>query len=182
MIMDKVLNFSKSVVTGVNKAEAIAKAPFEVVGDATQAYLKWKSSVENEDGLKDFLVEYLTKKTKNEEGKGFIITLTPAVQNTRKSPYSINDIKNDKGVRKYKTTYQLVDTTTNVVIAETAESKNKALQLGRKLYKETGLTHDIKCILVKKVIEGSDTLFEMVYNPSKGTQEGEYIVFGITKD
>jgi hypothetical protein len=182
MIMDKILNFSKSVVTGVNKAEAIAKAPFEVVGDATQAYLKWKGSVEDESGLKDFLVEYLAKKTKNEEGKGFIITLTPAITNTRKSPYSIKDIKNDKGIRKYKTTYQLIDTTTGVVVAETAENKNTALQLGRKLYKETGFTHNIKCVLVKKVIEGSDTLFEMVYNPSKGTQAGEYIVFGITKD
>ena len=38
----KVINFKKLEVTGATKEEALAKAPFQIIGDATQAFKNWK--------------------------------------------------------------------------------------------------------------------------------------------
>ena len=40
--MTQFLNFKAIEVTGSTKEEALAKAPFDIMGDATQAYKIWK--------------------------------------------------------------------------------------------------------------------------------------------
>ena len=36
--MTQIMNFKRMEVTGATKEEALAKAPFDIMGDATQAY------------------------------------------------------------------------------------------------------------------------------------------------
>ena len=40
--MTQIMNFKRMEVTGATKDEALAKAPFDIMGDATQAYKIWK--------------------------------------------------------------------------------------------------------------------------------------------
>ena len=51
-----------------------------------------------------------------------MITIEAGAADTRERPYKVNDVKNEKGKRKYKTTYQLIDKKSGSVIAETQET------------------------------------------------------------
>ena len=99
------MNFKKVEVKGFTKQEAIAEAPFQVIRDATQA---WKTAGKPiaEKALKEFCAEYLVKHTKYAAGIGCSITFEAGSADTRERPYTVKDIKNEKGKRKYKTGYQ----------------------------------------------------------------------------
>ena len=45
--MTQIMNFKRMEVTGATKDEALAKAPFDIMGDATQAYKIWKKKQVN---------------------------------------------------------------------------------------------------------------------------------------
>ena len=109
--MAQIMNFKRMEVNGATKEEALAKAPFDIMGDATQAYKIWRKKQVNgvtDADKKEFMLEYLAKKSKNCAGVGFSITIESAVADTRERPYKIEDVKNDKGARKYKTIYQII--------------------------------------------------------------------------
>ena len=180
--MVQMMNFKRMEVSGATKEEALAKAPFTVMGDATQAYRAWRKKQVNgvtDADKKQFMLDYLTKKSKNVEGIGFSITIESAVADTRERPYSIKDKKNEKGARKYKTTYQLRDAVTDVVLAETDKTKAKAKELAKALYTEDGFKGDIICTYTKQVVDGEPVAFEVSYAPSKSSRPGVYVVFGI---
>lgn len=174
------LNFKKLEVCGATKQEALDKAPFKVLYDATQAYRNWKEKQDTitEAGLKDFMQEYLQKKTKNAPGVGCSITVESAVVDTRERPYKIIDVKNEKGKRKYSTIYTLKNRDTNEIIAKCDETKAKAKDLAKELYK-SGFKGNIVCVYNKEVTEGEPVAFYANYSPSKNTKQGVYTVFGI---
>lgn len=177
-------NFQVMEVTGATKEEALAKAPFGIMGDATQAHKLWAKKQVN--GItaadeKQFYLDYLAKKSKNVDGAGFSITLESAVADTRERPYSMNDVKNETGARKYKTIYVLTDKETGKKVAETDETKAKAKEIGKKLYTEKGYKGNLVCTYTKQVVEGQAVAFTMDYTPSKSAKVGRYIVFGFTK-
>jgi hypothetical protein len=183
--MAQILNFKRMEVSGATKDEALAKAPFSIMGDATQAYKIWRKT--QKDGITDsdkkqFMLDYLAKKSKNVAGVGFYITIESAVADTRERPYHIEDVKNETGARKYKTTYEIKDNTTGVVLATTTETKAKAKELAKKLYTENGLNHDVTCTYSKQVVDGQPVAFTVKYTPSKSAKVGSYIVFGIVAD
>lgn len=181
--MVNILNFKKVEVVAASREEAIAKIEndyFHINGDATQAFKNWKQkqngSVTERD-IKEFMLDYLNKKGKNCPGAGYMITVEPAVGDTRERPYTIEDVKNE-GRRKYAKVYQLIDKETNSVIAECdtnkADAKNMAKDLVRNGYKGKGY-----CRLAHKVIEGQEIAFTFEYTPSKNTKNGCWIAFGI---
>lgn len=179
--MTQIMNFKRMQVTGATKDEALAKAPFDIMGDATQAYKIWEKKQTNgitEADKKQFELEYLAKKSKNVAGVGFYITEKAAVADTRERPYRIEDVVNESGARKYKTTYQLIDKETGSVIAETSETKAKAKELAKALYTDKGFKGDITCIYTKQVEVGEAVAFTASYTPSKSTRVGTYRVFG----
>lgn len=179
------MNFKKVEVTGATKEEALAKAPFEIMGDATQAYKTWRKKQVNgvtENDKKQFMVDYLEKKSKAVAGVGFVITEESAVADTRERPYKVTDVKNEQGARKYATIYQLVDAETGVVLAETNETKAKAKELGKELYTDKDFRGNLKCLYTKQVIDGEPVAFTMEYAPSKNSRVGSYICFGIVRD
>ena len=180
--MAQIMNFKRMEVTGTTKEEALAKAPFEIMGDATQAYKNWKKKQVNgvtDADKKQFMLDYLAKKSKNVAGVGFSITIESAVVDTRERPYSITDIKNEKGARKYVTTYQLTDKSTGAVLAETNETKAKAKEIAKSLYTDKGFKGEIVCTYTKQVAEGEAVAFTASYAPSKSSRVGNYLVFGI---
>lgn len=182
--MAQILNFKKLEVTGATKEEALEKAPFDIMGDATQAYRTWKKAQINgvtESDKTQFMLDYLAKKSKNVSGVGFSITMESAVVDTRERPYHIEDVKNETGARKYKTTYQLIDTATGAVVAETDETKAKAKEIAKSLYTDKGFKGNLICTYTKQVVDGEPTAFKVTYAPSKSSRAGSYVVFGIER-
>lgn len=180
--MEKMIAFKRMEVTGATKEEALEKAPFFVQGDATQAYRNWKKTMTNgitESDKKQFMLDYLAKKSKNAPGVGFSITVEAAVADTRERPYRIEDVKNEKGARRYKTIYQIVDKATGSVIAQTDETKAKAKEIAKALYTEKGFKGDLVCTYTKQVVDGEPIAFTAAYTPSKSSRVGTYLVFGI---
>jgi hypothetical protein len=178
----KFLNFKRVEVTGATKEEALEKAPFQVIGDATQAYKNWKKKQVTgvtDAMVKEFMLEYIQKKSKSASGIGYSITIEAAVPDTRTRPYTITDVKNEQGKRKYKTTYQLIDKATGEIIASTQETKAKAKEIAKNLYKEKGYKGNLICTYTKQVTEGEPVAFEVAYTPSKSSNVGTYLVFGI---
>lgn len=182
--MTQFLNFKVTEVTGATKEEALAKAPFDIMGDATQAFKIWKkkqTQAITEADKRQFMLDYLSKKSKNVAGVGFVITQESAVADTRERPYKINDVKNESGARKYKTTYQLIDEATGAVIAETNETKAKAKEIAKELYTEHGFKGNLTCTYTKQVVDGEPIAFKAQYTPSKSSRVGTYLVFGIER-
>ena len=176
--------FKRMEVSGATKEEALAKAPFDIMGDATQAFKLWKKKQLNgvtDSDIKQFMLDYLNKKSKNVAGVGFAITLESAVADTRERPYAVTDKKNESGARKYKTTYQLIDKATGAVLAETSETKAKAKEIGKSLYTDKGFKGNIVCTYTKQVVDGEPVAFEISYAPSKSSRVGSYLVFGIER-
>lgn len=175
------LNFKTLEVVGATKQEALASAPFSVLYDATQAYKNWLEKQEGtvtEAMKKNFCIEYLAKKTKNAPGVGCSITIESAVADTRERPYKITDVKNEKGKRKYSTIYTIKDQDTNEILAKCDETKAKAKDVLKELYKK-GFKGKAICTYTKEVTEGEPVAFYGEYTPSKSTKNGIYKVFGI---
>lgn len=182
--MTQIMNFKRIEVNGATKEEALAKAPFDIMGDATQAYKIWRKKQVNgvtDSDKKQFMLDYLSKKSKNCAGVGFSITLESAVADTRERPYRIDDVKNEKGTRKYKTVYQIIDRATGAVLAETSETKAKAKEIAKNLYTEKGFKGNLICTYTKQVLDGEPTAFTVEYTPSKSSHVGSYLVFGIER-
>lgn len=182
--MTQIMNFKRMEVCGATRKEAMEKAPFEIMGDATQAYKIWLKKQVNgvtDADKKQFMLDYLAKKSKNVSGVGFSITIEAAVADTRERPYSITDVKNEKGARKYKTTYQIIDAATGSVIDSTDETKAKAKEIAKNLYTKRGFKGDLICTYTKQVVDGEPIAFKASYTPSKSSRVGTYLVFGIEK-
>ena len=182
--MTQIMNFKRMEVSGATKEEALAQAPFSIMGDATQAYKNWRKAQVNgvtDTDKKQFMLDYLSKKSKNCAGVGFSITLESAVADTRERPYRIDDVKNEKGTRKYKTVYQIIDRATGAVLAETSETKAKAKDVVKALYTEDGYKKNTVTVYTKQVLDGEPIAFTSEYTPSKSSKVGTYLVFGIER-
>jgi hypothetical protein len=182
--MTQIMNFKRMEVSGATKEEALAKAPFDIMGDATQAYKIWRKKQEKgvtDSDKKQFMLDYLAKKSKNCAGVGFSITLESAIADTRERPYAIHDVRNEKGTRHYKTVYQIIDRATGSVLAETSETKAKAKELAKALYTEKGFKGNLICTYTKQVVDGEPTAFTVEYAPSKSSRIGNYLVFGVER-
>ena len=178
------MNFKRMEVTGTTKEEALANAPFGIQGDATQAYRNARKACRGawtDADTKQFMLDYLAKKSKNLPGVGFSITVESAVADTRERPYRIDDVKNELGARKYKTIYQLVDKATGKVLAQVDGTKAKAKELAKSLYTDKDYKGDLVCTYTKQVVDGQPTAFTATYTPSKSSRVGSYLCFGIER-
>lgn len=180
--MEKMIGIKRLEVLGATKEEALAKAPFFIQGDATQAYRNWKKTMVNgvtDSDVKQFMIDYLAKKSKNAPGVGFSITKEAAVADTRERPYKIEDIKNEQGSRKYKTVYRWIDKATGEIVVEVDTTKADAKNAIKKEYTDNGYKGNARLEMVKKCIEGQAIVAEATYTPSKSAKVGTYLVFGI---
>lgn len=179
--MENVLNFKRVELMGETKEEALAKAPFEIMGDATQAYKNWKKTATADSDVNDFYRDYLTKKSKNVPGVGFSITIDPAVMDSRERPWKITDVKNEKGKRKYETVLELLDVATGKVLGKVAGKKTDAKELAKKVIKD-GFKGEGVAVYSKQVTLGEPKAFTFKYAPSKSSHAGTYVVFGVVRN
>lgn len=180
--MAQIMNFKRMEVLGATKEEALEKAPFFIQGDATQAFRNWKKTMTNgitDSDIKQFMLDYLAKKSKNAPGIGFYITKEAAVADTRNRPYVIEDIKNEQGARKYKTVYRWIDSETGTTVVEVDTTKADAKNAIKREYTEHGYKGSAKLVMDKKCIEGQAVVAKSKYTPSKSSHVGTYLVFGL---
>jgi hypothetical protein len=173
--------FKSVVVSGETKEIALANSPFKaIMKDATQAHKNWvaKQSTITPELEKAWMVEYVTKNSKGAPGVGFSITMTPAIISTRERPYKFDDVKNEKGKRKYKTNYIIKDKETGKVVGKSDVTKADSKNIGKELYKG-GFKGSLVCTYEKQVIEGEPIAWTAKYIPSKGAHNGTYTVFGV---
>ena len=177
-------NFKRVEVKAYTKAEAVdqVKDVFFVQRDATQAWKKAGEPSPLDKEFKVFCANYLEKHTKNAPGTACMITYRAGSADTRERPYKMNDVVNEKGKRKYVTTYLLKDKSTGEELAKTTENKKKAQELAKKLYTDGGFRGSIICTYTKEVAEGEPVAFTVDYAPSKSYKEGHYIIFGVEKE
>ena len=180
----QILNFKKVEVVAESKkaAEQIVEDQyFHVNGDATQAYKNWKEKqggAVTEREVKEFMLSYLMKKTKNCPNAGFLICTDPAVADTRERPYKVENVKGE-GKRKYKTTYVAIDNESNAPIGKWDTNKADALNAIKEMYKSGEYKGSGRLDKVKEVVEGQATVATFEYTPSKNTKNGTWIAFGI---
>lgn len=188
--MAQILNFEKMEVMGTTKDEALSKAPFGIMGDATQAYKNWLKKQVNgviEADKTQFMLDYLTKKSKNCPGAGFYITLESAVADTRERPYTKYDVKNEQGTRKWTTVFQIYENLGTkdhpkrgeLLVEAAGNTKSDASNKAKELYTKLSLRKNVVCYYTKQVTEGEPIAFTMEYTPSKSARVGRYLVFGI---
>lgn len=177
-------NFKRVEVKAYTKKEAEEKVQdvFYVQRDATQAWKKAGEPSPLDKEFKVFCANYLEKHTKNAPGMACCITYKAGAADTRERPWKMNDVVNEKGKRKYVTTYVIKDKETGNELAKTTENKAKAKELAKKLYTDGGFRGSVVCTYTKEVAEGEPVAFTMDYAPSKSSKEGTYIFFGIEKD
>ena len=180
----QILNFKKVEIVAESKEAAVENMEqnyFHYYGDATQAYRIWKEKqggAVTERDLKEFMLNYLTNKTKCGPNAGFLITLDPAVKDTRLRPYSITNVKNEDGARKKKKQYVWIDKTTGEVLGKVDTNKAAAANFFKELCKN-GYTGKARCEIQYHISEGNAVVMEGEYAPSKSTKKGTYLAFGI---
>lgn len=185
------IGFKRIEVLGATKEEALEKAPFNtIMKNATQAYNNWKEKMVNgitDTDIKQFMFNYIEKESKCAPGVGFYIVEESAVKDTRKRPYTKNDIKNDKGARKWQTIIQIYEnlgTAENPILGEllienAGNKKSEASNKAKELYADKTFRKNIVARYTKQVTKGEPIAFSMDYTPSKSSQMGRYLVFGI---
>ena len=180
----KILNFKKVELVAESKEAAKAQMEeslFNYGGDATQAFKNWKSKqnkgVTDRD-IKEFMLSYLEKKSKNIPGVGFMITLEAAVADTRERPYKIEDVKGE-GKRKFKSMYKWIDVDTKQVVCSVDTNKADAKNAIKELYKSGAYKGNAELVKTKDVVEGNAVVATSEYTPSKNTKNGTWLVFGI---
>lgn len=174
-------NFKTVEVKAFSKTEALSQVVeqngIQVIKDATQA---WKNAGKpvTDKSLKEFCAEYLTKWTKFAQGIGCVIVVEPGVANNRERPYTITDIKNEKGKRKFKTGIVGVGDNGEILF-KNFENKAKAKEAAKELYTKHDYTGNIHATYTKEVVEGEPGAFDVTYTPSASAKLGTYIVFGV---
>ncbi len=172
--------FKSVEVSGETKELALANAPFKSIAiDATAAFRNWKKkqTTITEANKRQFMVDYVAKH-KNLVGVGYFIVDTPAVLSTRERPYKFNDVKNEKGKRRYKTMYVIKDAETGKVLGKSDVTKADSKNVAKELFKK-GFKGKMVCTYEKQVTEGEPVAWTAEYVPSKGSHNGTYTVFGI---
>ena len=197
-------NFQKLEVSGSTKNEALARAPFEIMGDATQAFKMWKAKQDSvtDNDVRQFCIDYLAKKNpKNVRNVGYSITLQSAVADTRERPYKVENVVREGKRENDKTYIYLDDNNTEIARLGTEWGVLKDKEGNPKVDEETGkvkegkirptkqeaaaflkelISEHRKNIHVDEVrVDPDATVLKGYYTPSKSSKKGTYLVFGI---
>jgi hypothetical protein len=184
-----VLNFKRVEVVAESKEAALAQVSELFTTqqkDATTAFKNWKNKkggIISERDIKEFMLDYLNRNTKNCPGACCLITLEAAVKDTRERPYKQVNVKSE-GRRKYKKFFNILDEATNELILRVGPDKTKAeaANVVKDLYKTGDLKKDVTLSLSHEVVEGTSVVMKFKYTPSKNSKPGRYVFFGIVND
>ena len=173
--MEQMTVFKKFEVIGETKDAAMSESKLNLRVDATQAYKKWaKGNITNEDNVREWMKDYLTKKKLTMPKDGAYIVLQSAVADTRERPYKVDKMKYEARTHSPEKFYVLRDTSGKEL---TREKTSKAAEQTAKEY-VSDLREDVT-INYEWVSKEKNSLYATVrYTPSKGTQPCKLLVFG----
>ena len=184
--LDSIKSFKSDVVAGAN---------------ATQAWIDAGSPLYGTAAFKHFCVEQLVMKTKCKAGLGCYITVENAVEDSRRFPHKLLNLKSKsyKDRYHYKQMYQIFE-----AILNTSEFLDFSYSQANFFKDYDGLGKYVdsfptleeakaaaaeltdtnqKHYIIQKVKMSEDPLWAIsLYTPSKGTKMGTYIAFGISQD
>lgn len=186
------MGFKVFEVTAANKEQAKEKVMamncFVPQTEVTQSFTNWKKTQNletlSEKDITDWMTNLLQTKSKNQKGLGYFITVTSAIQDTRRRPYHFDDVKNEKGKREWETVIALIDVASNQVldIVSGPKLKSRAKKRTQELIIE-GKSTNIAGKYIKQTKKGSEPIaFYAKKVPSKNARPGVYKFFGITRD
>lgn len=163
------------------EAKEMASDLFQVNKNATQ---KWKNEGEPVLGtpeMEEFCKEYAKNEFKGAANLGACIVIKKGVPSTKQKPYRIENIKSE-GKRKLKRCTIGIIEGTNEIAYIVDGTKDDVAKRVAKFYEENpDFKGKILNTIFKQVTEGEPLSSIVHYAPSKGTTEGLYLVFGVTK-
>ncbi len=170
------MNFRTVEVKAYSAQEAQIKGPFEAYAAGANCTLAWKKagSPTDVDSLNEFMEQQLEKKTKFNPGLGLYIILENGYRNKSLRPYKFKNKKNI-GHQKYNKRYLLIGDDKKIIREIVSSRKFDAVKAAREEYAE-GYKGNIEIVAVKTPEDNVVGKFE--YTPSKGTNEGRYLLFG----
>lgn len=123
-------------------------------------------------------VAFTKDKTKNYPGAACMITLTPAVESTRKRPYEYFNVKNE-GKRKATTVISLINKRTGEEIwrSDTHITKVAAIKKAKELMSAGKVKDSIEIRLSTNIT--NPVLGTLQYTPSAHASVGKFVVFGV---
>lgn len=174
----------------VEQAKNLAIESNLFTGVQIDATMSWKKAGEPDFGtpaFNEFAAEYTTKKLKSMPGIGAIVTIDKGQMNTRKRPYSIENIANTT-TRKMETVYSLYvvnEDGTHTELTRIKGIKADAMDYVRDYYKNGGMAETVFCEVIRRVKPsteeenfGEPLTFVAHYAPSASENLGTYVVFG----
>ena len=178
-----ILNFEKVEIVAESREAAIAQMEenyFKYLGEATQKYRNWEQSrngAVTEKDKKEFMLNYLNDKCKCAAGCGYLITVNPAIKDSRQRPYTVENVKGE-GKRKTSKYYKWFDKATGTLLGKIDTNKADAANWIKEHYKN-GYKGEAYCEIQYDVTEGNPIVMKASYSPSKNTKNGTYIIFGV---
>lgn len=126
----------------------------------------------------EWQVAYTKKNTKDYPGAACMITLTPAVESTRKRPYEYFNVKNE-GKRKATTVISLVNKRTGAEVwrSDSHITKVAAIKKAKELMAAGKVKDSIEIRLSTNIT--NPVLGTLQYTPSAKASMGKFIIFGV---
>lgn len=132
----------------------------------------------SEAEFKEWQVAFTKDKTKNYPGAACMITITPAVESTRKRPYEYFNVKNE-GKRKQKTVISLRNKRTGMEVwrSDSHITKAAAIKKAKELMSSGEIKDSIEIYLSTDIT--NPLLGILQYTPSARASIGKFIIFGV---
>lgn len=169
-------NFRTIEIKAYSAQEAMVQGPFAAYAIGANCTQAWKKAgcPTDPELLNEFMEEQLKKKTNFRPGVGLFIALKNGYKNKSTRPYKYSNVK-VPSYQKWKKGYLLVGDDNEIIREVCSNKRSDAVKAAKEEY-SNGYKGNIKIRMIKSTNEGVVSKFE--YNPSKGTQLGNYLLFG----
>ena len=169
-------NFRTIEIEAYSAKQAMIQGPFAAYAIGANCTQAWKKAGRPTDpeALNKFMEEQLEKKTKFKPGVGLFIALKNGYKNKSTRPYKYSNIK-VPSYQKWEKRYLLVGDDNKIIREICSNRRADAVKAAKEEYSE-GYKGALKIRMVKTTSEDVVSKFE--YNPSRGTQLGNYLLFG----
>ena len=169
-------NFRTIEIEAYSAKQAMVQGPFAAYAIGANCTQAWKKAgcPTDPEALNKFMEEQLEKKTKFKPGIGLFIALKNGYRNKSTRPYKCSNVKVPP-YQKWEKRYLLVGDDNKIIREICSNRRADAVRAAKEEYSE-GYKGALKIRMIKTTNE--DVVSEFEYNPSRGTQLGNYLMFG----
>jgi len=169
-------NFRTIEIEAYSAKQAMVQGPFAAYAIGANCTQAWKKAgcPTDPEALNKFMEEQLEKKTKFKPGVGLFIALKNGYRNKSTRPYKYTNVK-VPSYQKWEKRYLLVGDDNKIIREICSNRRADAVRAAKEEYSE-GYKGALKIRMIKTT--NKDVVSEFEYNPSRGTQLGNYLMFG----